>query len=156
MMIGDIFGKNVLFLLPNEITMVMLSATINKPEMFVSWLNSIKIKQTFLVNHNRPVPLTHYIVSNNDLVPIYKKWSIKFTKNYQSVCGKFKSVDERLGIHKIEDIIRQNSLYPVLIFVFSRHKCEQYANMITSSFNDDETKSRIELEVTHLLKAISV
>lgn len=144
--------EECIVLLPNEITMVMLSATINKPEMFVSWLNSIKIKQTFLVNHNnRPVPLTHYIVSNNDLVPIYKNGLLN-SQNYQSVCGKFKSVDERLGIHKIEDIIRQNNLYPVLIFVFSRHKCEQYANMITSSFNDDETKSRIELEVTHLLK----
>lgn len=146
--------EECIVLLPNEISMVMLSATISKPELFVSWLNSIKMKKTFMVNHNnRPVPLTHYIVNNNsnELITVYKNGVLN-SNNYQMMYSKFKPIDERLGIHKIEELIKTNKLYPVLLFVFSRHKCEQYANMITSSFNDEDVQAKIEMEVNLLLK----
>jgi superfamily II RNA helicase len=58
--------ENTLMMLPQHIQLVMLSATIDKPELFASWCENIHIeskikKQVYLTNTtHRVVPLTHY------------------------------------------------------------------------------------------------
>lgn len=54
--------EETLIMLPPRITLVMLSATIDKPEKFAGWLAELKKKPVNLIPTSfRPVPLTHWI-----------------------------------------------------------------------------------------------
>ena len=68
---GSIWEQAIIKL-PPHVQLIMLSATINKPEMFASWIEIEKSKQSSLLNQehkqvylapssHRIVPLTHYI-----------------------------------------------------------------------------------------------
>ena len=53
--------EECIILMPKDITMVMLSATIDKADEFASWIGNIKQKQTNLIpTKKRVVPLEHY------------------------------------------------------------------------------------------------
>ena len=63
--------EETFILLPKEIKLVLLSATINNPELFASWLGELKQKTIWLIpTKHRVVPLTHYILRGTDLIPI--------------------------------------------------------------------------------------
>ena len=64
--------EETLILLPREINLVLLSATIAGPEAFASWLGDLKQKPIHLISTTyRIVPLTHYIIdSDNTLRPV--------------------------------------------------------------------------------------
>lgn len=54
--------EECIILLPNHITLVMLSATIDNPKIFCNWIKKIKKKNVNLISTNkRVVPLKHYI-----------------------------------------------------------------------------------------------
>ena len=68
---GSVWEQSIL-LLPPQVQLIMLSATIDKPEGFAAWINSEKrkqsieqgvpIKQMYLApTYERAVPLTHYM-----------------------------------------------------------------------------------------------
>ena len=59
---GHVWEKSML-MLPKHVQMIMLSATIDKPEKFAEWIQSISSpdKNVYLAtNSHRVVPLTHY------------------------------------------------------------------------------------------------
>ena len=57
---GRIWEETIM-LLPNHIQILGLSATIDKPEKFCQWIETVKGKETWLCSHDkRIVPLTHY------------------------------------------------------------------------------------------------
>ena len=61
---GTVWEESIV-LLPNEIQIVMLSATVDKPNLFAGWISDIKQKKTLLSSTNeRIVPLSHYIYSD--------------------------------------------------------------------------------------------
>lgn len=64
--------EETLILLPREINLVLLSATIAGPEAFASWLGDLKQKPIHLISTTyRIVPLTHYIIdTDNTLRPV--------------------------------------------------------------------------------------
>jgi len=64
--------EQCLVLLPREINLVLLSATIAGPEAFASWLGDLKQKPIHLISTTyRIVPLTHYIIdTDNALRPV--------------------------------------------------------------------------------------
>ena len=54
--------EETLIMLPKEIKLVLLSATIDHPEYLASWLGNLKEKPIHLIsNTNRIIPLTHYL-----------------------------------------------------------------------------------------------
>ena len=66
---GSVWEQSIL-LLPPQVQLIMLSATIEKPEIFADWLENEKNKGVELENkktlymtttHERVVPLTHYM-----------------------------------------------------------------------------------------------
>lgn len=59
---GSVWEQSII-MLPKHVQMLMLSATIDKPEVFASWIEEQnKEKQVFLSSTNhRVVPLTHYM-----------------------------------------------------------------------------------------------
>ena len=58
-------------MMPKEIILIMLSATIDKAENFASWIGDIKQKVTNLIpTHHRVVPLEHFFYQDNELKKI--------------------------------------------------------------------------------------
>ena len=87
--------EETLILLPREINLVLLSATIAAPEEFASWLGDLKQKPIHLISTTyRIIPLTHYVIDwsgsgsgSAELLPVmdakerfldttYKKWLV--------------------------------------------------------------------------------
>jgi superfamily II RNA helicase len=63
--------EETFILLPKEIKLILLSATINNPELFAAWLGELKQKTIWLIpTKHRVVPLTHYVLRNKELVTI--------------------------------------------------------------------------------------
>ena len=85
--------EETLILLPRDVNIVGLSATIAKPEELASWIGTLKQKPIHLISTTyRIVPLTHYVFdSTMKLLPIldannrfqdstYKKWLVSREK----------------------------------------------------------------------------
>ena len=59
--------EETMILLPKDVNMVMLSATLDHPEYLAKWLGELKEKQIHLiVTDYRIVPLTHYLIDNKE------------------------------------------------------------------------------------------
>jgi len=58
--------EETLILLPKEINLVLLSATIDSADLFASWLGDLKQKPIHLISTNyRIVPLEHYVIKKD-------------------------------------------------------------------------------------------
>jgi superfamily II RNA helicase len=96
---GHVWEKTIL-MLPSHIQMIMLSATIDKPEKFAGWCETIhKNKQVYLSYTNtRIVPLTHYgyLITNES---IFKKIKDKETQQkIRDKTNKLISLKDENGI----------------------------------------------------------
>lgn len=56
-----------MILLPQTVTIVMLSATVPNPLIFADWVGRIKKKKMHVISTvKRPVPLQHYLYTGTD------------------------------------------------------------------------------------------
>ena len=63
--------EETMILLPRDIKLVMLSATLDHPELFASWLGDLKeIPISLIQTTYRIVPLTHTVIKNNNFLTI--------------------------------------------------------------------------------------
>ena len=63
--------EETMILLPREVNLVLLSATVDAPEVFAGWLGELKRKQIHLISTQyRIVPLLHAVYRQEELVPI--------------------------------------------------------------------------------------
>lgn len=63
--------EETMILLPPEVKLIMLSATLDHPELFAGWLGSLKCRPVHLIQTSyRIVPLTHTILSGETFIPI--------------------------------------------------------------------------------------
>ena len=63
--------EETMILLPRETNLVLLSATIDSPELFASWLGDLKQKQIYLISTEyRIVPLQHAVYREENLITI--------------------------------------------------------------------------------------
>ena len=72
---GKVWEETIM-LLPEHIQMLMLSATIDKPERFARWIENIKnnTKKVVIAGTNeRVVPLVHYMWFNTKQKPVQDK-----------------------------------------------------------------------------------
>lgn len=60
--------EEVLILLPEHVSIVMLSATIPNTLEFANWVGATKKKKVFVVSTlKRPVPLQHYLYTGSGI-----------------------------------------------------------------------------------------
>jgi superfamily II RNA helicase len=152
--------------LPQHIQMLMLSATINKPDRFVSWISTIKEKDIIITGTDkRVVPLTHYSclnipdstyrqickaipnieAINNSLVSIKSKdkacdeYSIhRVNKINQNLKKQNIYIKPSHVLNTIVDKLNKEQKLPAICFVFSRKKAGEYAKMIRSNLHDTQ------------------
>ena len=105
--------EEIMILLPAEVKMVMLSATLDHPEYFAEWLGELKQRPIHLINTEyRIVPLTHTIwygqqshvlmdSKNIYYDKVYKDW-LAWRLNKEKAHDKFqqKVKDARTGGHE--------------------------------------------------------
>ena len=154
-------------LLPPHIRLVLLSATIDKPEAFADWLTELKgVKMNLISTTYRVVPLYHKI--GTELVMGHDN---KFNKGvYTNYIRDLKKQDDALRKHKdavkardsdevVKREVRDKSflqqmndhiamldremLLPALFFVFSRKQCVFYASKVTSDLIDSSDSAAI-------------
>jgi len=157
--------------IPNNVQLLMLSATIDKPEQFASWLMEIKQRDTWIAGTNkRVVPLTHhvYYTLNDKMIDKMKKEEIKTKihtinehilnlstkdiKYNQRIIDEIKNiksemdkndirVSEKMVLNKIVKKLRNEEKLPAICFVFSRKKADLYAKYIELNLHDGDSDS---------------
>lgn len=103
---GSVWEQSIL-LLPPQVQLIMLSATIDKPESFANWIETEKKKQSEHLNipvknvylastYERVVPLTHYM------------WLSMPSKTFK--CAKDKPIEKKLPeLHNIPIVIADSN-----------------------------------------------
>ena len=161
--------EECLTMLPPEVNLVLLSATIDQPEHFANWLGEIKRKPIHLISTQyRIVPLVHtlpnkgIVMDSKDVYhpEVYETWY----RNYYRVQDEERKHKERVLVRDSDQVVkreahntsfidRMNKLIPemelpALFFVFSRNLCSEYAKKV----NQDLLTSTETAEVKHIVK----
>ena len=155
---GHVWEKCIMNM-PKNVIYMGLSATINGPEKFCKWSESVRMNEIYLCrSKHRNVPLEHYSFismpesqfknmspKNIDLLRsvinkpvLLKNQDMAFEeKNYDKIKKVLKYItDNRIHINysfmfnKIIDYLFENKLLPALAFVFSRKQCYAWAKRV--------------------------
>jgi len=159
---GKVWEESII-LLPKEITLVMLSATIDKPEVFASWIGDIKEKNISLIpTSHRVVPLKHYfwksyVFDNNGKDDL--RWELleilddkgKF-KNYDLMKKNYKINDINKLMDKLVTFLVDQNYIPALFFKFSRKKCESICKTVRKNLLTFEEISIVENTFNYYMK----
>lgn len=168
--------ERIFIMLPEHVNLVLLSATVPNVIKFAEWLGRIRKKPTVVITTaKRPVPLEHYLYTGSNAKTIDQRYkfidsSSEFVKDgYQKAldakkdCAKYlkgakgknfyanpqqeKNIYVTLVRH-----LETLSLLPVIIFTFSRRRCDANARMLQSlDLTTGEEKARIHKFVTRSL-----
>ena len=155
--------EEVLLMARKDTTLVMLSATLNKPEEFSSWIGNIKEKPVNLIKtSHRVVPLKHYYFKDFQYEDEEGKKRNRFEmieicdnkhkfSNYDVISSKFRrfEIPNILNI-VINKLVDDNQL-PALFFKFSRKKCEQMCRYVKVSLVDHEELHKINSTFTKIM-----
>jgi len=135
---GHVWEETINLLNPN-ITLVMLSATIDKAEEFASWIGDIKHKPINLVpTDHRVVPLEHFIYIDNKLHKILDKNNNFDNNNFDNAYKSYKIIqnDKKSSIYYLNKSIKylyDNDMLQTIFFSFSRKNCEKYAKSVSKN-----------------------
>lgn len=145
--------EECIILMPKEITMIMLSATIDKAHEFASWIGDIKQKTINLIpTTHRVVPLEHFMFLpnndipssecvNHDLVKIVD--SKKNFQNYNLIKQHYYQEPTNILVGKLVNFLKEHKKTPALFFVFSRKETERLARGLTKRMVSAEEAGEI-------------
>ena len=153
--------EECLILLPPRIRLVLLSATIESPDVFAQWIGEMKQVPTHLISTQyRVVPLEHRVrekllMDEKDQFngQAYAEY-LRYLKGVDDANRKHSdAVKARVAgdpvvsreirsngfLHQMNetvDTLRQENKLPAMFFVFSRKNCEAYASKVSSTLID--------------------
>lgn len=138
-----------LILLPSEVPIIMLSATIPNAEDIKEWMETIKHKPFNLIKHFiRPVPLELFYYNGKlqkytGEIHVNRKevLSLKKTRKNQRAVKKGRKPEDKIltvfgnDFFSPVDILREfnESYFPIIYFIFSRKACEKAAKYVYNS-----------------------
>lgn len=152
---GHVWEKCIIYsLLKLNATLVLLSATIGNIDSVINWLNSIHSEKQFkkILKLDRPVPLKEYFVNkDNKFVSVTEKNYHEVVKHWDWLESKQYSVKNQLNklIEKVsnqENVSSEDPIIvgiPAIVFVFSKVKCEQFAQHIEHSLVTPDEQTQI-------------
>ena len=155
-------------LVPPAINLVLLSATIHKPEAFGQWLGDLKQKPVHLISTEyRVVPLLYKLPNGQTLMnekdqffpKVYSDWFREFSqlqkdikKHKDKVAGREegqvvkRKFDDSSFVHKMNEMIgdlERTAKLPALFFVLSRRLCCEYAKKVSSTLLDSSDTASV-------------
>ena len=162
--------EETLILLPPSIQLIMLSATIEKPEIFAKWVSQIKdIPVTLAITEKRIVPLKYFIYTSflpkldkvtktaieedninlfNNKLTLLMDENNKFNNKLYDISRKVKKnfnnfVSSKAVFNDLTLYLQENNLLPSIVFTLSRKKCETYAEQLSIILNTQEEQSEV-------------
>ncbi len=147
--------EEAIILLPANMKMLALSATIPNSKEFSSWIKKIhKHPVKVVTKKERPVPLHFFFQCNNQIFTSFKKLS-KTPCFCKEIRQRSYHEDYKLShpnrIKTLIKYIRNNKAYPCVYFSFSRRRCEELAHEFTNmNFISPEEK----LKTSQLLQEL--
>jgi superfamily II RNA helicase len=172
---GNVWEKS-LMTIPKNVSIIMLSATIDKPQNFLTWVQSVNQNPSFLLsNEKRVVPLVfkYGIFAPKIAKPMQKEeFYINKFNNFMELENK--SIDEGIlnKYFQLTNYYRENKvnfrwlitecakklykedLCPAIFFVFSKKTCFNLAESIHESFNDDNESRQVEHDINYYLSKL--
>jgi len=144
--------EEIFVLIDPSIQLVMLSATVSKPHDLSNWITNIKGKSTDLITTSyRIIPLTHYIFQFQEydakIVEILDNKDNFCESNYYEVSNthqKYKTMSIGQKINSLVEYLVKNDMLQTIVFSFSRNKCEQYANLVSTSLIETDEAINID------------
>ncbi|BFZ61214.1 Antiviral helicase ski2 [Saitoella coloradoensis] len=169
--------EEVIIMLPEHVSLILLSATVPNTKEFASWVGRTKKKDIYVISTpKRPVPLEHFLWANKGLHKIvdanknflmqgWKDANAALTKtkeprptapgqtpaqrggrgaargggqvqrgasNFSRGRGGMRTMerqDTNIFMHLV-NYLKKEKLLPVVVFVFSKRRCEDNANSI--------------------------
>jgi superfamily II RNA helicase len=147
--------EETIMLLPEDVQLVLLSATIDKAYEFASWIASIKNKKiNMIVSKKRVIPLKHYVYTdkyvliqdeNNNFIPENYRKSLDY---YFKLEKSNKKYSPKHMINNMVNKLNIDNMLPAIFFAFSRKQCERYANDIQDTLVTHEERTKIENIIT--------
>lgn len=123
--------EEVFVMLPREVVLVLLSATIDRPQDFAGWLGDLKKKPIHLIpTSHRVVPLRHYFWEPERDEMIQLLMEDGEFKNYDKVKGRYKRHDIGRLMTPLVKKLKSENMLPTLFFNFSRKKCEKLCRSV--------------------------
>ena len=156
--------EEVIVLAPKEATLIMLSATLDKPEIFCSWIGNMREKNIHLIpTSHRVVPLRHYFWKGTDYKGDDGKTKTKYSlieivseknvfMNYEQLRSKYKIYDIQKMMNQFIDYIINHNYAPALFFKLSRKKCEQLCKMVHKKLVNHDELTQIETTFDHYMR----
>ncbi|XP_045681804.1 helicase SKI2W isoform X2 [Phyllostomus hastatus] len=165
--------EEVLIMLPEHVSVILLSATVPNALEFADWIGRLKRRQIYVISTvTRPVPLEHYLFTGNspktqdELFLLLDSQGTFHTKGYYAAVEAKK---ERMSKHaqtfgakqpthqggpaqdrgvylSLLASLRRRAQLPVVVFTFSRGRCDEQAAGLTSlDLTTSSEKSEIHL-----------
>ena len=177
---GKVWEESIM-MMPKQVKMVMLSATINNIESFATWIEQNTSRDVAICSTNkRVVPLTHYAYITYPK-SFYKNMSSQEASEIQAIIAKPQIIKENKNYFKEENItklkkiqnkaslknvytkpsfvlknivtyLKEQELLPAICFVFSRKNVEKYAKQL--NMNLIENANEVEQMCISILKKI--
>ena len=138
--------EETLIMLDKSILLILLSATISKPENFSSWLANIKQRPIDLITtNNRIIPLEHSVFINDELIPIMDNNDVVHRQNLDRASKLYVRNSTTFSlIQNLTQQLKDKNMVPVIYFVFSRANCARFANALSICFNTTSEQAEIE------------
>ncbi|CAF1384362.1 unnamed protein product, partial [Adineta steineri] len=160
--------EEVLIMLPDHVGLIMLSATVSNAREFAEWVGRMKRRNVYVIStFKRPVPLEHFLYTGNSTATNKELFMMidaeqKFLdRNHgQAVAAKAarqkdhqhgfgsKTRYDNLNTNQNKTLwtstiymLRDKQLLPVVCFVFSRKRCDDYLELVKGlDLNTQEDK----------------
>uniref|UniRef100_UPI00398EBB74 superkiller complex protein 2-like n=1 Tax=Pristiophorus japonicus TaxID=55135 RepID=UPI00398EBB74 len=151
--------EEVLIMLPDHVHLILLSATVPNTLEFADWIGRIKQKKIYVISTmKRPVPLEHHLYTGNsqktqnELFLLLDAHGTFLTKGYYAAVDAKKeraskhsqSFGAKQPVHyggssqdksvwlSLIDMLRKKDNLPIVAFTFSRNRCDENANILTT------------------------
>jgi superfamily II RNA helicase len=133
--------EEAIILLPPQMKMLALSATLSNIDEFVDWLKKVhRFPIKSIIETKRPVPLHFFFQCNNQFFYSFKdlkksnllkkEFKKKYSKDYSHNITYLNLKPNRLST--LIRFLKDKNALPCLYFSFSRRRCEELANEAAS------------------------
>ncbi len=127
--------EEIIILLPPEVKIVALSATIANPDDFGGWMNDLRGDMVIVQSERRPVPLRHYYFVNGSVVNLLSDGAARTVSDAEHAAShKVKGDGAKAEARAARNLIPKRSqvayrlfkqkMLPAIYFIFSRAGCD--------------------------------
>ncbi|KAF0501483.1 antiviral helicase [Gigaspora margarita] len=172
--VRGVVWEETIILLPHNVHLVFLSATIPNALEFAEWICDIHQQVCHVVYTDfRPTPLQHYVFPDGaEGIYLVVDENGRFREdNFQQAVAVLeqppdsfqpsahiskKGTSELTNVYKLIKTLMVKNLNPVIAFAFSKKQCELFARQMSSmDFNTDEEKELIKKVIDNAIELLS-